>query len=87
MNEIKQITFQSVTGTGQGIGCWVALDRIVKAPLMSLLWTENWMMVDDKKESEKGKLSAKTICDTTEFACYDGRKAILEMCMRSDSIY
>jgi len=45
------------------------------------------MMVDDKKESEKGKLSAKTICDTTEFACYDGRKAILEMCMRSDSIY
>ena len=45
------------------------------------------MMVDDKKESEKGKLSAKTICDTTEFACYDGRKAILEMCMRSDNIY
>lgn len=45
------------------------------------------MMVNDKKESKKGKLSAKAICDTTEFACYDGREAILEMCMRSDSIY
>ena len=45
------------------------------------------MMVDDKKEREKGKLPAKTICDTNEFACYDRRKAILEMCMRSGSIY
>lgn len=37
MNEIKQITFQSMTGAGQGIGCSVALDRIVKPPLMSRL--------------------------------------------------
>lgn len=56
MNEIKQITFQSVTGTGQGIGCWIALDRIVKAPLMSLLWTENWMRRNQpSKELWEGK--------------------------------